>query len=61
MFKDLVDGRITVERLSKDTLDVLVTEYGSSPNTAGRARDEAIAEFSEFQNSKRPKTLKNSE
>jgi hypothetical protein len=54
MLADLTEGRRTVEELEQDTLAALVAAYGGSPNTAKKARDEAIAEFqsySEFQRS----------
>jgi hypothetical protein len=49
MFAELPDERRTVEDLSEDTLEALVTAYGGSPNTANLAREDAIARFSEFQ------------
>jgi hypothetical protein len=51
MFAELRDERRTVEGLEDDTLEVLVTVYGSSPNTVKHAREDAIARFSEFQKS----------
>jgi hypothetical protein len=45
MLTHLKEGRRTVEELNADTLLVLATEYGASPNTAKKARELAIAEF----------------
>jgi len=45
MLSDLRSERRTVEQLDADTLDVLVTVYGGSRNTANASRLEAIALF----------------
>ncbi|MBV9824417.1 MAG: hypothetical protein JO001_01860 [Alphaproteobacteria bacterium] len=42
---ELTSGKRNVEQLKADTLDALVKEYGSSRNTASKARDKAIAQF----------------
>lgn len=52
MLTDLRSGRRTPEQLEGDTLAALVAEYGGSQNTAGNARDDALLQFSELQNSR---------
>jgi hypothetical protein len=51
MLDHLRSGHRTPGELKSDTLAVLATEYGGSPNTAGAARDEALKRFAEFHKS----------
>src|SRR5262249_46092821 len=54
MLAALRSKSLTVEDLKGDTLEALATAYGGSKNTAGQARTDAIAQFSEFRNSEQP-------
>jgi hypothetical protein len=49
MLAGLRCGHCTPEQLESDTLAALVVTYGGSPNTANRARQDALAAFSNKQ------------
>jgi hypothetical protein len=50
MLDDLRSGRETPEGLKILKLEALSAQYGESKNTANKARKQALARFSEFQN-----------
>jgi hypothetical protein len=50
MLDDLRSGRETLEGLQILKLEALSAQYGGSKNTANKARKQALARFSEFQN-----------
>jgi hypothetical protein len=50
MLDDLRSGRETPEGLRGLKLEALSAQYGGSKNTANKARKQALARFSEFQN-----------
>jgi hypothetical protein len=51
MLSDLCSGRRSKEELQSDTIEALAKEYGGSPNTANKARKEALSQFSQMQSS----------
>jgi hypothetical protein len=49
MLADLMNHQRTLEELNSDTLEALVSAYGSSGNTAKLARKDAVADFKRVQ------------
>jgi hypothetical protein len=54
MLSDLRASKLSADELQKYTLEALKAAYGGSPNTAKRARAEAISEFQDSPNSEKP-------
>ena len=51
MLADLCSRTRSKEQLQGDTLEALAKEYGGSPNTADKARKEALTQFPQMQSS----------